>query len=86
MEKESMTDQPAEDVHDTPTFDPPHRGWVGAAVAGTATVAVLQGLSWGGALDNGPLHHWYLQAALAMAVIGGYELVERLVARAYRRR
>jgi hypothetical protein len=64
---------------------PPSRRWLGAAIALSAPVVVLRGLSRTEQV-NGPMAQWYVQAGVAAALALGYLGVTWLVGRAYRRR
>ena len=62
------------------------RRWLGAAIALFVPLMVLRGLGQAGRFGDGPLSHWYVQTALAVAGALLLLAVEWLVGRAYRRR
>lgn len=61
-----------------------NRRWLGAAVALFVPLMVLRGLNQASRFSDGPLSKWYVQAAVVVAGLLVWLVVERLIGRAYR--
>jgi hypothetical protein len=57
--------------------------WAGAGVVAIVLVLVLRALSRMAVLTSGPLHEWYVQAAIVAGALALYGLGAWLFARAY---